>query len=117
MGGKGSQRGSWSDEEKAAKTKAPEERRQGKSLSFYINDLVKLKSSAQNLGVSESDYVRTLIHREEAETITKIAIQLKNHYEIQERNIEKFEEDIQEMKREQANLLENLKRLGIKINR
>lgn len=117
MGGKGSQRGPWSEEQKEAKTKAPQERRTGKSLSFYLEDLVKLKSTADNLGVSQSDYVRTLIHREDGETITKIAIQLKNHYEIQERNIEKFEEDIQEMKREQANLLENLKRLGIKINR
>jgi hypothetical protein len=122
MGGSGSGRKKgtlgrkWSEEEKESKIKAPEERRQGKSLSFYINDLVKLRSSAQNLGVTESDYVRTLIHREESETITKIAIQLKNHYEIQERNIEKLEEDIEEIKREQANLLENLKKMGIRIN-
>ena len=117
MGGQGSGSKGWSEEQKEAKTKAPEERRTGKTLSFYLNDLVKLQSASDNLGISQSDYVRTLIHRDESESITKIAMEIKNYYEIQEKNIEKLEEDIQEMRREQANLLENLKKMGIRVNK
>jgi CTP-dependent riboflavin kinase len=117
MGGKGSGSKGWSEEQKEAKTKAPEERRTGKTLSFYLNDLVKLQSASDNLGISQSDYVRTLIHRDENESLTKIAIEIKNYYEIQEKNIEELEEQIEEIKREQKNLLSMLKRLGITIQK
>ena len=79
--------------------------------------MVELRRASQDLGMSESDYLRGLIKRENAETITKIALQLRNHYLIQEKNIEMLENTLEEMEREQDNIVETLKKLGINVDK
>ena len=117
MGGKGSGRKEWSEEEKAAKVKPHKERRQTKTISLYLEDLVLLRSKSLSLGISESDYIRGLIKREDSETITKIALQLKNHYAIQEKNIEMLENVLDEIIREHENVEQTLKKLGLNVDK
>ena len=117
MGGRGSGRKEWTDEQKAARVKPEKEKRITKTLSLYLSEMVELRSSAQNLGISESEYVRSLLKRKDAETITKIALILKSHYDIQEKNIEEMENTLDEMIREQDNLAKTLKKLGLTVDK
>jgi hypothetical protein len=117
MGGKGSGRGEWTDEEKAARVRPDGERRKPKTFSLYLEELVELRRASTALGTTESDYVRGLIKRDNAETISMIALQLKNHYDIQEKNIEAMENTLDEMIREQDNLAKTLKKLGLTVDK
>jgi len=117
MGGKGSGRGEWTDEEKAAKTKPEKEKRMAKTISLYLSEIVTLECASQNLGVTASEYIRILLERNDGETLTKIALVLKNHYDIQEKNIEAMENTLDEMIREQDNLKKILKKLGLTIDK
>ena len=117
MGGQGSGRGEWSEEAKAAKTKPIKERRQPKTFSLYLEDLVEIRRASQNLEMTESDYLRRLIKADNTETITKIALQLRSHYLIQEKNIEMLENTLEEMEREQDNIVQTLKKLGINVDK
>jgi hypothetical protein len=117
MGGKGSGRGEWSDEDKAARVKPEAERRKPKTVSLYLEELVELRRASTALNITESDYIRGLIKRDNAETISKIALQLKSHYDIQEKNIEMMENTLDEMIREQENLTKTLKKLGLTVDK
>jgi hypothetical protein len=117
MGGKGSGRGEWSDEEKAARVRPEGERRTPKTFSLYLEELVELRRASTALGTTESDYVRGLIKRDNAETISKIALQLKSHYDIQKKNIEMLENTLDEMIQEQENLAKTLKKLGLPVDK
>ena len=57
-----------------------------------------------------------LLSRDDSESLAKIALILKSHYDIQEKNIEAMENTLDEMIREQDNLAKTLKKLGLKID-
>ena len=116
MGGRGSGRRDWTDEQRAAKVKPEKEKRMAKTISLYLSEMIRLKGSAQNLGINESEYIRQLLNQEDVESIAKVALILKNHYDIQEKNIEMLENALDEMIREQENLAQTLKKLGLKVN-